>query len=53
MLTELCVTELEDTANDTSSYQSVPQPVTQESPHPYVNDMSTSGVIKIPGIVRI
>jgi hypothetical protein len=35
MLLELCVTELEDVATDTERFKGVPQPVTQESPHPY------------------
>lgn len=35
MLIELCVTELEDVATDKERIKSVPQPVTQESPHPY------------------
>ncbi len=35
MLLELCVTELEDVTTDTERAKSVPQPVTQESAHPY------------------
>ena len=35
MLLELCVTELEDVTTDTERLKSVPQPVVQESPHPY------------------
>ena len=35
MLLELCVTELEDVATDTERLKAMPQPVTQESSHPY------------------
>lgn len=49
MLTELCVTELEDAASDTEAMRSVPQPVTQESSHPYTDDVTLTGVVKIPG----
>ncbi|CAL4122804.1 unnamed protein product, partial [Meganyctiphanes norvegica] len=49
MLTELCVTELEDAASDTEAQRSVPQPVVQESSHPYTDDITLNGVVKIPG----
>ncbi|GAB1604494.1 E3 ubiquitin-protein ligase HERC2-like [Argonauta hians] len=49
MLLELCVTELEDVAADTESGRSLPQPVVQESPHHYSDDLSISGHVKIPG----
>ena len=49
MLTELCVTELEDAANDTETLKSTPQPVVQESSHPYTDDVTLTGVVKIPG----
>ncbi|XP_071532835.1 E3 ubiquitin-protein ligase HERC2 isoform X2 [Panulirus ornatus] len=49
MLTELCVTELEDAASDTEAMRSVPQPVVQESSHPYTDDVTLTGVVKIPG----
>lgn len=49
MLTELCVTELEDAATDTEAMRSVPQPVVQESSHPYTDDVTLTGVVKIPG----
>lgn len=48
MLTELCVTELEDAASDTEAMRSVPQPVVQESSHPYTDDVTLTGVVKIP-----
>ncbi len=41
MLLELCVTELEDVTTDTERAKSIPQPVTQESPHPY------TGMLKV------
>lgn len=49
MLLELCVTELEDVALNTHSLQSKPQPVVQESSHPYINGVSLTGHVKIPG----
>ena len=42
MLLELCVTELEDVATDTERFKGVPQPVTQESPHPYTGNNYTN-----------
>nr|XP_022328228.1 E3 ubiquitin-protein ligase HERC2-like isoform X2 [Crassostrea virginica] len=48
MLLELCVTELEDVATDRVCGR-LPQPVVQESPHPYSDDASLSGTVKIPG----
>ena len=38
MLLELCVTELEDVATDTERLKAMPQPVTQESSHPYTGE---------------
>ncbi|ESO89418.1 hypothetical protein LOTGIDRAFT_218809 [Lottia gigantea] len=49
MLLELCVTELEDVATDTESGRQAAQPVVQESPHPYTDDTSLTGHVKIPG----
>ncbi|CAB0009589.1 unnamed protein product [Nesidiocoris tenuis] len=49
MLLELCVTELEDVALNNNNLISVPMPVVQESKHPYVDDASMSGTVKIPG----
>lgn len=48
MLLELCVTELEDTANS-SCVNNAPEPVIQESPHPYIDDTTLTGHVKIPG----
>ncbi|XP_061183765.1 E3 ubiquitin-protein ligase HERC2-like isoform X1 [Saccostrea echinata] len=48
MLLELCVTELEDVASDRVCGR-LPQPVVQECPHPYSDDTSLSGTVKIPG----
>nr|XP_034301897.1 E3 ubiquitin-protein ligase HERC2 isoform X1 [Crassostrea gigas] len=48
MLLELCVTELEDVATDRVCGR-LPQPVVQDSPHPYMDDASLSGTVKIPG----
>lgn len=52
MLLELCVTELEDVATDSQSGRLSSQPVVVESSHPYTDDTSTSGTVKIPGIKR-
>ncbi|XP_022244118.1 E3 ubiquitin-protein ligase HERC2-like isoform X2 [Limulus polyphemus] len=49
MLLELCVTELEDVASDTESRLSVPLPVVQESSHPYTDDTTLTGHVKISG----
>ncbi|OCT92505.1 hypothetical protein XELAEV_18015562mg [Xenopus laevis] len=49
MLFELCVTELEDVATDSQSGRLSSQPVVVESSHPYTDDTSTSGTVKIPG----
>lgn len=52
MLLELCVTELEDVATDSQSGRLSSQPVVVESSHPYTDDTSTSGTVKIPGSRR-
>lgn len=49
MLLELCVTELEDVALNTHSIHLAPQPVVQESSHPYTDDATLSGHVKISG----
>ena len=49
MLLELCVTELEDVAADMESGHHTALPVVQESSHPYSDDTSISGHVKIPG----
>ncbi|XP_014251481.1 E3 ubiquitin-protein ligase HERC2 isoform X1 [Cimex lectularius] len=49
MLLELCVTELEDVALNNNNLISVPMPVVRESSHPYIDDVSLSGTVKIPG----
>ena len=45
----VCVTELEDVATDSQSGRLSSQPVVVESSHPYTDDTSTSGTVKIPG----
>ena len=50
MLFELCVTELEDVAADKEVVRSVMQPVVQESSHPYTDDTSVNGSVRIPGV---
>ncbi|XP_072748341.1 E3 ubiquitin-protein ligase HERC2 [Anoplolepis gracilipes] len=49
MLLELCVTELEDTAANSNCVNNTPQPVVQETPHPYIDDTTLTGHVKIPG----
>ncbi|KAJ8962033.1 hypothetical protein NQ314_005815 [Rhamnusium bicolor] len=49
MLLELCVTELEDTTNSTQTLSSTPHPVVQESSHPYVDDVTLRGHVRLPG----
>lgn len=49
LLLELCVTELEDVARDTQARRRVPLPVVQESSHPYIDDITLTGHVKIPG----
>ncbi|KAG5897066.1 hypothetical protein JTB14_025882 [Gonioctena quinquepunctata] len=49
MLLELCVTELEDTTNSTQNLSTTPHPVVQESSHPYVDDVTLRGHVRLPG----
>lgn len=49
MILELCVTELEDVASDTETGRSLAQPVVQSSPHPYTDDTTLTGKVKISG----
>ncbi|KAJ1527956.1 hypothetical protein ONE63_007889 [Megalurothrips usitatus] len=49
LLVELCVTELEDVSRDTHARRRVPLPVVQESSHPYIDDVTLTGHVKIPG----
>ncbi|KAF7995498.1 hypothetical protein HCN44_006605 [Aphidius gifuensis] len=49
MLLELCVTELEDTTTNSNCTNNVPQSVVQETPHPYIDDTTLTGHVKIPG----
>jgi E3 ubiquitin-protein ligase HERC2 len=49
MLFELCVTELEDTVANLNCMNKTPQQVVQETPHPYIDDTTLTGNVKIPG----
>ncbi|XP_037823677.1 probable E3 ubiquitin-protein ligase HERC2 [Lucilia sericata] len=49
MLLETCITELEDLCTSRHSLGKVPKPVMQESSHPYVDNVTTNGHVKIPG----
>ena len=53
MLLELCVTELEDVATDSETGRSAAKPVVQESAHPYTDDSSQTGVVRIPGEISL
>ncbi|XP_060526978.1 E3 ubiquitin-protein ligase HERC2 [Cylas formicarius] len=48
-LLEICVTELEDAANATHASSTSPHPVVQESSHPYVDDVTLRGHVRLPG----
>jgi len=49
MLLELCVTELEDVESNSHNLKRTPQPVVQESSHPYIDDVNLTGHVRIPG----
>jgi len=49
MLLELSVTELEDVASNMDTSRAPPQPVIQESAHPYIDDANLCGHVRIPG----
>ncbi|XP_017887257.1 E3 ubiquitin-protein ligase HERC2 [Ceratina calcarata] len=49
MVLELCITELEDTVANSNNRTNMPQPVVQESPHPYIDGTTLTGHVKIPG----
>ena len=51
MILELCVTELEDVASDTETGRISTQPVCVESSHPYTDNESINGMVRIPGII--
>ena len=43
------MTELEDVASNIDTSRAPPQPVIQETNHPYIDDVSLSGHVRIPG----
>lgn len=49
MLLELCITELEDVAMNPLAVPLKPQPVVQETFHPYSHDTKTKGHVRIAG----
>ncbi|XP_078045783.1 E3 ubiquitin-protein ligase HERC2 [Augochlora pura] len=49
MILEICITELEDTVASSNNGTNLPQPVVQESPHPYIDGTTLTGHVKIPG----
>lgn len=46
---EICITELEDTVANSNNRSNVPQPIVQESPHPYIDGTTLTGHVKISG----
>ncbi|KAG5682896.1 hypothetical protein PVAND_012214 [Polypedilum vanderplanki] len=48
MIIETCISELEDLTSR-HCLEKVPKPVVQESSHPYVDDITLVGHVKIPG----
>ena len=48
MLMELCISELEDVAHE-PHLNETPQPMIQESPHPYQDDCTMSNTVRMPG----
>ncbi|XP_055844671.1 probable E3 ubiquitin-protein ligase HERC2 isoform X2 [Episyrphus balteatus] len=49
MLLETCITELEDLCTSRHCLGKIPKPVMQESSHPYVDNVTAFGHVKIPG----
>ncbi|XP_058465564.1 probable E3 ubiquitin-protein ligase HERC2 [Malaya genurostris] len=49
MLIETCITELEDLCTSRHSLGKLPKPVVQETSHPYIDDITLVGHVKIPG----
>ena len=47
MLMELCISELEDVSRE-PQLNETPQPVIQESPHPYPDDVTISNTVRMP-----
>lgn len=48
MLMDLCISELEEVARE-PQLSETPQPVIQESPHPYPDDVTMSNTVRIQG----
>ncbi|XP_043254504.1 probable E3 ubiquitin-protein ligase HERC2 isoform X2 [Colletes gigas] len=49
MILELCIMELEDTVANSNNRKNAPQPVVQESLHPYIDGTTLTGHVRIPG----
>lgn len=49
MLLETCITELEDLCTSRHCLGKIPKPVVQETSHPYIDDVTLVGHVKIPG----
>uniref|UniRef100_A0A6B2EBN7 HECT-type E3 ubiquitin transferase n=1 Tax=Phlebotomus kandelakii TaxID=1109342 RepID=A0A6B2EBN7_9DIPT len=49
MLLETCITELEDLCTSRHCLGKIPKPIVQETCHPYIDDVTLVGHVKIPG----
>lgn len=49
MILETCITELEDLCTSRHFLGKMPKPVVQETSHPYIDDITLVGHVKIPG----
>lgn len=53
MLLETCITELEDICTSGHHMGRVPKPIVQETNHPYIDDITLLGHVKIPGAIAL
>lgn len=49
MILETCISELEDTVMSRHCLGKLPKPIVQETSHPYIDDITLVGHVKIPG----
>lgn len=49
MMLETCITELEDLCTSRHFLGKMPKPVVQETSHPYIDDVTLVGHVRIPG----
>lgn len=53
MMMEVYITDLEDIAASVNLTQNSPKPIVVESAHPYADESSTQGRVKIPGQLEL